>query len=386
MDMVPNHNSIAGRAFLTQSPALTDNIEVDNPAGSRLALQYGARALLAAPITAGHRRLGVLVAYAPRAPIFADEDLELVKLLADQAAVVLESRALIDEAASVQAREEVARLKEDFLSAAAHDLKTPLTVLVAQAQFLERRAARNPELPADSKGIQRIVQETQRLRELVLELLDASRAEQGMLVGQREEVDLAALARQVCERRQTERHPCVVEAEGQVVGYYDEVRITQLIENLVENAIKYSPDGGQVVVRAWPGPEGNCLSVTDAGIGIPAADIARLFERFHRGTNVNDRKFSGMGLGLFICRGIAEQHGGRIWATSDPGHGSTFHVLLPINPPFTRPATEDKGLNNATGKLSTGQPTTTDTNSGPQTPLVLAEGGTNAASRPNPGH
>ncbi|HVG00614.1 MAG TPA: ATP-binding protein [Chloroflexia bacterium] len=386
MDIVPNHNSIAGRAFLTQRPALTDNIEIDNPTGARLALQYGARALLAAPITAGDRRLGVLVAYAPRAPIFADEDLELVKLLADQAAVVLESRALIDEAARVQAREEVARLKEDFLSAAAHDLKTPLTVLVAQAQFMERRVTRNPELPADPKSIQRIVQETQRLRELVLELLDASRAEQGMLVGEREEVDLVALAEQVCARRATERHPCTVEAEGRVVGHYDEVRITQLIENLVENAVKYSPEGGAVLVKAWREAEGNCLSVADEGIGIPSADIPRLFERFHRGTNVNDRKFSGMGLGLFICRGIAEQHGGRIWATSEPGKGSTFQVMLPVNPTANAPATGNQTSNNSALEPSAERDTATDTNSGSQTPLVLAEGGKNAASRPNPGH
>ncbi|MEA2573170.1 MAG: hypothetical protein QOH93_468, partial [Chloroflexia bacterium] len=345
-DMQPSEASIAGRAFISQRPAFTDNIERDIPSAARLALQYGARALLAAPITAGDRRLGVLVAYAPRAPIFADEDLELVKLLADQAAVVLESRALIDEAARVQAREEVARLKEDFLSAAAHDLKTPLTVLVAQAQFLERRAARNPEAPADPKGIQRIVQETQRLRDLVLELLDASRAEQGMLVGHVEDVDLVALAQQVCARQTTEHHPCVVEATGQVLGRYDEVRITQLLENLVENAIKYSPEGGTVYVRVWREGGSNYLSVADEGIGIPGADIPRLFDRFHRGTNVNDRKFAGMGLGLFICRGIAEQHGGRIWATSEQGQGSTFHVVLPVEPPIGREDATLKSVDN----------------------------------------
>ena len=138
--------------------------------------------MLAAPITVGDRRLGVLSVYARGAPIFADEDLALVQLLADQAAVVLESRALIDEAARVRAREEVARLKEDFLSAAAHDLKTPLTTLVAQAQLLERRATRHPEAPADLTSIQRMVAETNRLRTLVLELLDAARTEQGRLV------------------------------------------------------------------------------------------------------------------------------------------------------------------------------------------------------------
>lgn len=373
VDIKPSQDSIAGRAFISQRPAFTANIEVDIPSAAPLALRNDARALLAAPITAGNRRLGVLVAYAPRAPIFADEDLELVKLLADQAAVVLESRALIDEAARVQAREEVARLKEDFLSAAAHDLKTPLTVLVAQAQFLERRATRNPESPADPVGIQRIVHETQRLRDLVLELLDASRAEQGMLIGELEEVDLVALAEQVCGRHGTERHPCTIEADGPVIGSYDEVRIIQLIENLVENAIKYSPDGSPVSVKVWREGASNHLSVTDQGIGIPGPDIPRLFDRFHRGANVNDRKFAGMGLGLFICRGIAEQHGGRIWAKSEPGKGSTFHVTLPVSPDISGAA---QGAGDGVRQQFVAQATTTNTGALVQSSLGQAEGGT----------
>jgi signal transduction histidine kinase len=270
------------------------------------------------------------VVYAARAPIFADEDLALVQLLADQAAVILESRALIDEATRVQAREEAARLKDDFLSAAAHDLKTPLTTLVAQAQLLQRRATLRPELPADGEGIGRIVRESQRLRALVLELLDASRVDQGKLVGPREPLDVVTLAREVCERQASDRHQCILDADAPVVGDYDATRIMQLVENLVENAIKYSPMGGEVCVRVWREGDEARLSVSDQGIGIPAADLPHIFERYHRGANVDDRRFAGMGLGLFICRGIAEQHGGRIWATSVPGQGSSFHVALPV--------------------------------------------------------
>src|SRR5207244_12703351 len=123
---------------------------------------------------------------APRAPVFANSDLELVQLLADQAAVILDSRALIDEAAHVAAREEAARLKEDFLSSAAHDLKTPLTGIVTQAQVLRRRVERDPTAPADRVGLDRLLDQSQRLKNLVLELLDVSRLEQGSLVGERE--------------------------------------------------------------------------------------------------------------------------------------------------------------------------------------------------------
>jgi signal transduction histidine kinase len=303
-----------------------------NPTHAAVRRTIAAHALLLAPVTAGARRLGVLSVFAPRAPIFADDDLALVQLLADQAAVILESRALIDEAARVQAREQATRLKEDFLSAAAHDLKTPLTTLVARAQLLERRILRNPHAPVDLGSIQLIVQEGQRLRRLVLELLDAARTEQGRLVGDLSSLDLAAVAREICVHRATERHQCVLVADAPVVGEYDEVRIMQLLENLLENAIKYSPDGGTIRVKVWREQNSARLSVTDSGIGIPANDLPFVFDRFYRAGNVDDRRFAGMGLGLFICRGIVEQHGGRIWATSRPGEGSTFEIALPLVP------------------------------------------------------
>lgn len=323
--------SPSGRTFLNQQPLLEATPPKRNPTYAAARRERQAEAILAAPITAGEKRLGVLTVYAPRAPIFADDDLELVQLLADQAAVILESRTLIDEAARVRAREEVTRLKDDFLSVAAHDLKTPLTTLVGQAQLMERRALRQPDAPADLAGIQRLVQEGQRLKTLVLELLDASRAEQGQLVGDRETLDLAALLGARCERKMPNSHQVVCEMPDPVVGAFDRNRIVQLFDNLLENAIKYSPQG-EIRVRVWQEAGRARLSITDPGIGILSDDLPHLFDRFYRGGNVDDRRHTGMGLGLFICRGIAEQHGGRIWATSQPGHGSTFHVELPLAP------------------------------------------------------
>lgn len=164
----------------------------------------------------------------------------------------------------------------------------------------------------------------------MLELLDASRVEDGRLVGFVETVDLVEIAREICKRHDSARHPCLLDAEEPVVGDFDPLRIAQLVENLVENAVKYSPGGGEVRVRVWrEGGEGR-LSVTDQGIGIPADDLPHIFQRFHRGSNVDDRRFAGMGLGLFICRGIAEQHGGRIEVRSALGRGTTFEVALPV--------------------------------------------------------
>ncbi len=329
VDVEPGKH-FAGRAFELQRPIFSTNPVRDNPDG---ATNYRARnvgAVLAAPITAGERRLGVLTLTAARPPIFAISDIELASLIADQAAVILESRALIDHAARVRAREEATRLKEDFLSAAAHDLKTPLTTVVAQAEFLERRATRDPSAPADLAGIKRVVRESKRLAGLVGDLLDATRLEQGRLVGEREPVDIATLAQEICSHDTSDLNLCQVEASAPVVGVYDRRRIEQLLQNLLENAKKYSPEQTPITIKVWQEDGKARVAVTDSGIGIPAADLPRIFERFSRASNVDDRRFHGMGLGLFICRGIVEEHGGRIWVESEVGKGSTFHVELPI--------------------------------------------------------
>jgi signal transduction histidine kinase len=333
IDVQPDPERPSGKVFATQQPLFVADTPREYPALAEAARRYGSQAILMAPITAGAKRLGVLSVYAPRAPIFASDDLELVQLLADQAAVILESRSLIDEAVRVQAREEATRLKDDFLSAAAHDLKTPLTALIGRAQLLKRRALRSPEAPADLNSIQILLAEAQRLRTLVLDLLDAARAERGQLVSVREPVDLTALAEEVCTRHRSSHSDCLVGADEPVVGDFDRNRMLQLLENLVENAVKYTPEGGTVDLKVWAAGDQAHLAVSDRGVGIPAADMPFIFDRFFRARNVDDRQFSGMGLGLFICRAIAEQHGGRIWANAREGGGTTFSVTLPLHAP-----------------------------------------------------
>lgn len=333
-EVLPNQigpsDYLVWRVFKTQRAEYFPDASRAHPALASAYRSHGVRSLLIAPISAAEQRLGALEAYTDHQPVFSEDDLDLVRLLADQAAVILESRALIDEAARVRAHEEAARLKEDFISAAAHDLKTPLTTLVAQAQFLERRAETQPSAPADLAGIQRIVRESKRLSALVLELLDAARLEQGKLVGEREPVDLVQLARDVALHDSYQGHRITVSAEGPVVGSYDTRRIGQVIENLLENAVKYSSEQGEIHIGIGQRNGDALIDVSDEGIGIPPDDLPQIFERFHRASNVNDRRFAGMGLGLFICKGIVEQHGGRIWVESRVGAGSTFHIALPV--------------------------------------------------------
>jgi signal transduction histidine kinase len=156
--------------------------------------------------------------------------------------------------------------------------------------------------------------------------------EQGMLVGTREQVDLVALLRAACSQHTTAQHPCTLTAAEPVAVRGDASRLGEVVANLLDNAIKYSPAGGAVQVRVWCTAEEAHLTVTDAGIGIAVAELGQLFERFRRGTNADRHPIAGTGLGLYICRGIVSAHGGQLWATSPgPGQGSTFHAVLPLD-------------------------------------------------------
>jgi signal transduction histidine kinase len=327
---------IAGRAFEEGRAIFAANAPKEDPDHAEVYQQWEARAVLSAPIVAGDRRLGVLSLFGRHTPMFAEDDLEIVQLLADQAAIALEYHRLLEEASGVRAREEATRLRDDFLSAAAHDLRTPLMSISGSAQLLERKASALSGDARDLESLRRISREAARMKGLVARLLDVGRAETGRLVAEeRERVSLSELAREVCERQSTEHHPCVVEDEAPVFAPVDPLRIEQLLENLLENGKKYSPRGGEVTIRLWEerGPRGDeaRIAVRDRGIGIPPADHPHVFERFRRAGNVDDRRFSGMGLGLYICRVIAEEHGGRIWLDSRVGEGSTFHVALPLS-------------------------------------------------------
>lgn len=321
---------IVGRVFDEGRPILVTNAPRDDPANALIYQAFGAVALLAAPIGTSEKRLGLVVAYAPREPVFAEDDLGLIQLLAEQAAIVLESRALSEELARARAREEASRFKEDFLSAAAHDLRTPLTTLVAQAQLLELRILRDPDAPADLVGIRRLLREAKRLNSLVREFLDSSPDEQGRLAGPQEEIDLAELVAEAAERYRSDRYPVSVRASGPVAVMGDRRRLAQVVDNLLENAVKYSPNGGEIRLTLWSQAGEANLTVSDSGIGIPRQDLPYVFQRFHRGTNVDDRRFAGLGLGLAIARGIVEEHGGRISIASTSPAGTTVAVCIPL--------------------------------------------------------
>ena len=231
--------------------------------------------------------------------------------------------------------------KEEFLSAVAHDLKTPLTSLKGLAQILERRVARGGSDPNQLRsGLARIEQNAGRMTSLINELLDLSRlqAGQGLELNCRP-TDLVSLASQrVAELQEASRTRRITfqNQAPELTGLWDADRLERVIANLLSNAVKYSHEDTPIEVMLHRGEKDRAewaiLAVEDHGIGIPAEDLAHVFERFHRGRNVGHETF-GTGIGLSGARQIVEQHGGTIEVTSEEGRGSTFTVCLPLARP-----------------------------------------------------
>lgn len=324
----PSDRWLGGRAYRSGRPVFSVNPARDDPANTREYVRAGTETVMAAPIAAGERVLGVVVAYAARKPLFALSDLELTTVLGQQVGSIVESRALLREAADVQARAAAARAKEDFLSAAAHDLRTPLSSMILRVQLLARRMTADGS--PHGEGVLAVQADAQRVVEFVDDLLDAARAEHGRLSTEREPVEISELARKVAAVHATPEHEIVVDGSALTLEG-DPHRLEQVLDNLVGNAVKYSPDGGRIRVDVRRAGASAQIAVSDRGIGVAAGDLPDLFDRFSRGRNVDDRRFRGLGLGLYICRRIVEEHGGRIWAESELGAGTTMWVELPLS-------------------------------------------------------
>ncbi len=229
--------------------------------------------------------------------------------------------------------EEVVRARDEFLSIASHELRNPLAGIKATAQQLGR-AQRSGKLDGAraERYARAILEASDRLGLLIDDLLDVSRLQSGQFPIRPEPTDLAQLVRGAVatQRSSDELHRFRVEAAGDTTLEVDSDRILQVVANLLDNAVKYSPQGGEVRVLLSRDGEGVRLRVRDSGIGLPAGEAGRIFQPFGRAANASESNIPGMGLGLYICRRIAEAHGGRMWADSGgEGRGTTISLWLP---------------------------------------------------------
>jgi PAS domain S-box-containing protein len=227
---------------------------------------------------------------------------------------------------------EAERMKSTFVSVISHELKTPVALIKGYASTLNRAdAAWDPETLRD--GLSVIEEEADRLNVLIDNLLDASRIQAGVFKLDLGDVSLERLARKVVEgfSLQTDAHQFELGFPADLPSVVaDETRLRQVLDNLVSNAIKYSPAGGTIRIGAWRDDDSVTVYVADDGIGIPYAEQSRLFESFYRVDSGLRRQTKGTGLGLYLCKAIVEAHHGHIWVRSEPGKGSTFFFALPV--------------------------------------------------------
>ncbi|MBA4169959.1 MAG: GAF domain-containing protein [Chloroflexi bacterium] len=326
------------------------DIETGDPDALRA---LGLAWLLAAPIVAGGRPLGVLATVGRSSNGPDGRVRRLAEAVADRAGPALQNAQLWSDLQQRMAHEQTAqRVKDDFLSIVSHELRTPLTSIQGYSQLLEGRL--RGERGAESKEMShlRVIRsQVGRMRRLVDDLLDVSRIDRrGGVSIETADFDLAEEVREAVSRmgREHSTRSIDVTAPETLPVHADRDRLDQVLSNLLENAVKYSPDGGPIRVTAERRGGEVEVCVSDTGVGIPAEHRDQVFERFYQADDdAGRRRFGGLGLGLYISRAIIDAHGGRIWVAPNTidGTGSTFgfrmpRVAMPLTPAGIAPTGE----------------------------------------------
>jgi two-component system, OmpR family, sensor histidine kinase KdpD len=299
----------------------------------------GAKALYL-PLIASRGTAGVLgVRPAQPRRFVAPDQLHLLETFASQAALALERAELADEAQRAHIEIAAERMRNSLLSSVSHDLRTPLTVITGAMSSLRENGA-PLDLSTRAELIDTAYDEANRLNRLVGNLLDMTRIESGTIQVQKEWQPLEEVVGAALTRLDTQlnEHPLTTALPADLpLVPLDSVLIEQVLVNLLENAIKYTPAGSPIEISASAMPDAVTVAVADRGPGLPPGDEQRVFEKFYRAPLTKDR--SGIGLGLTICRAIIAAHNGRIWAENWPGGGAVFRFTLPLDgtPPQIAP-------------------------------------------------
>jgi PAS domain S-box-containing protein len=283
------------------------------------------------PLIARGQVLGAMsLIRAPSATPYSEADLPLLEELARRAALSVDNARLLDEA------NEAVQLRDDFLAMASHDMRTPLSVILANIQLARRKLATGHGAEA-SRHMESAERTTQKMTGLVGELMDVTILRTGrQLPLRREPIDLAAVARGYAEeyQRMSDQHQVVINAPDTLIGEWDGSRVERVLRNLLDNALKYSPRGGAIRLEVSEetdasGQRWAAIAVEDEGVGIPEDELPQLFQKYHRGSNTSELR--GTGLGLAGSQAVIEQLGGSIEVSSRLGEGSVFTVRLPAN-------------------------------------------------------
>ena len=339
-------DGIIGQVVSTGYPAMMSNIgsastwvSAQENVTSYHAPTMQLASLLILPLRTRREMLGALVIAAndPERRI-TDDKLPLAEELAERAALAVENAKLYTEQVDARRKvEDLSRLKDEFLSIASHELRTPVTSIKGYTQ-LAKTLIRENDLPTSEEYLDIALDQIDRMSRLIVELLDVSRIETGRLEIRREPIPWVQFVRDMVNRHHTavsdrRFHLNVPNTDAVVMG--DRDRLEQVLGNLLENAVKYSPEGSEIFVDVRERGDQIVTSVCDRGIGIPNDELSQVFERFHRGRQVSSTNYGGLGLGLYIAKEIVDRHGGAIWVESKEGSGTTFFFSLPATPAVT---------------------------------------------------
>jgi signal transduction histidine kinase/DNA-binding response OmpR family regulator len=295
----------------------------------------GVESWIVLPLVSGAQPKGLLYVLNDHPTEFSQDQVDILSILASQTAVAIDNTQLLVQLQQACERlQELDQLKDEFISLVSHELRTPLHSIGGFVQLLMSDKIDDQATRQDC--LIRVAEQTEHLRRLVEELLDLSRIEAGRLVINRAPLslgsvleDVAANLKQMADEKGVALEVVLpvplplVEADGQ--------RLAQVITNLVHNGIKFTPPPGQVRVAAERVNGEVLVRVVDSGPGIPAEALPGLFERFYQVNSPSIAHHEGMGIGLYISKRIVQAHGGRIWAQSEVGRGSTFYVALPLS-------------------------------------------------------
>jgi signal transduction histidine kinase len=334
---VPVDDSIAGAVLLSGEPAIISDTLSDprhyKVVGQRIGLET--HSLLAVPLQIKDRRIGVLEAINKQGSgQFSREDVETLTTLAAQAAVAIENARLVgDLRRAYEQLGELDRLKSDFIAIASHELRTPLGLILLYAAMLRDQMG-----AAEGQQLDAVLRAAMRLRHIIETMLNLRYLETGQMELVLESFDLCAEVRDACED-----YEAIAESGGLTLAtdlpeegvtiLADREKVRVVLDNLISNAVKFTPSGGRAQVALACQEDQVEISVTDTGVGISSDELDRVFDRFYQVEDHMTRRHGGMGLGLSIVKGLVKLHGGRVLAESVPGRGSRFVVSLPLTAP-----------------------------------------------------
>jgi signal transduction histidine kinase/CheY-like chemotaxis protein len=318
--------------FRKNGPLLSNKAQADTRLLPDLVGGIALQSLVVAPITRGPTILGLLaVADRVGGGQFTDEDLNLLIALAGQSTIAVENLRLHEEIKKAnELLQEYDRLKSEFVGIVAHDFRRPLMAIRGFAELV----LEEPDLSLETRQefMRTVISETEHLALLANDTLLITQIETGQFSFHFQEMDLGPFVLETVPLGLSEHSVLMDVPPGVPKIWADPNRLHQVLNNLVSNAVKYSPSGGEVVVRCRQrGPDHVVIEVVDHGLGIPQEQIGKLFQKFARVRTDEHIKISGTGLGLYICRLIVEGHGGQVWVESEVGKGSTFGIVLPLD-------------------------------------------------------